>query len=141
MVLGKNNRIKELNPRKKRALHRRARVVTASIPGGGSGLCIGGERHISHRWRNLTGTEKTILDLDQSMGRQVRLGSGCILNEMRHHSSHQVGWGTFSMKEKIIWSHNSSSPPVLPNLFWKAVVEERYIRREKWHSLVYSHSD
>ena len=64
----------------------------------------------------LQGRRKTIPDLDQSMRRQVRLGSAYILNEMRHHSSHQGGPGTFSKKEKIVWSHNSSSPPVLPNL-------------------------
>lgn len=44
-------------------------------------------------------------------------GLGCILNETRHHSAHQDGQATFSVKEEIIWSSNSSSQPALPKLF------------------------
>ena len=58
VVLGKNNRTKELNSRKKPALDGRAGAVTASMPGGGSDLCTGGEKNISHRRRNSTGTKK-----------------------------------------------------------------------------------
>ena len=74
MVLGKNNRIKELNPRRKQALRGRATVATASIPGGGSGLCIDGERSISHRWRNLTGTEKNHSRLGPEYGAAGQVG-------------------------------------------------------------------
>ena len=74
MLLGKNSGLKELNSRKKQALYGGARVVTASTLGGGSGLCIGRQRNISHRWRDFAGTKENHSSLGPGCGMTGQVG-------------------------------------------------------------------